>query len=1132
MSSFVAMIHVSLRRSRAAWPIVAAAGLICVLAATLLAAGPMYAGAVSIAGLHRVLADAPVEEANIAAAYRVAPDRADAVDAAITQELGRALGAVGGRVIRVGRSDTFELPGQPVGPLTDLVEIGFAEGIESQATMVDGSWPADLPAGVTASADEPVPVAVSEQVAQPLGLAVGQELRLPSRIQQAFVLPVRIVGIFRMDDPLARSWWAESQVVEGLVTSDRFATHGPFFTTRANLLRRATVTRSLLTWRALPEIDALTLETTDDLGAGVGRLKQRIETTAGITGVTVTTSLPDILARADRSLLVSRTGVIILTLQFVVLAAYAVLLSAALLVEHRRLDTAMLRSRGAGPTRIAAISLIEGLLLVVPAALAAPWIAAAALRAFNMGGPLADIGLRIEPVVSIDAYVAACVAALACLIALLLPALPRVRSFASVHGSLSRAETSAIGNRLGLDVALLAIAGLGLWQLRHYGAPLTRSVQGSLGIDPLLVATPAIGFLAGAIVALRLVPLLAGIVERITARGRGLVSSLGARQLARRPLRYTRAALLLMLAMAMGVFAITYTWTWSASQRDQADYQVGADVRAMPGRQVTSASRWTLDQTYAAMPGVADRMAVDRESIVVPGADRAGQLIGLDATTAAAVVHFRPDLAVAPLAELVEPLAVARPAPEVVILPGEPARLRLDVTLDIAELTAPGQDEVTGEPIDEVVDPATIADQSGLGTSVVVRDAAGQLYRFSGDDVTLASGLRTIEIPLGPEASSGTASFAYPLELASVEIAIGLPEAYEATDATVTVDRIETASVVDGTAWTDVPFGVARGWRVVGSVYGLPQRPVTASMPGNALEVRTGVDGLATVRGVDEFGRGTRLSFVPADITVVGERPVPAIATRPFLDATARAVGDELSVTIGGIRRTVLLVGEMQAFPTVDPAAPALVMDLPTLALLRFGGTGAVDPAEEWWLATDPIDREGTAARVRDPAIGSSVVLGADDRARDLAADPVALGVIGVLSIGVAAAALFAIVGFIASAAVAARERITEFALLRALGLSSGQLSGWLSLENATLALISLVAGTGLGLLVAWVALPFVTVTQDASAPYPPVEVSVPWATIALLEAAGVVALTVAVIGLSRLLRRVGLASALRSGED
>ena len=290
-------------------------------------------------------------------------------------------------------------------------------------------------------------------------------------------------------------------------------------------------------------------------------------------------ALPEILAAAERSLLVSRTGVLLLTVQLVALAAYAVLLSASLLVEHRRVETAMLRSRGAGRARIVGLALIEGLLLTVPAALAAPWLAAAALRAFNLGGPLADIGLTIEPEVTTDAYLAAAAAAAVCLVALTVPPFLTTRSFAAVHGKVARGETAGIGQRLGLDLALVAVAAIGLWQLRHYGAPLTRSVQGTLGLDPLLIATPAIGLLAGAIVALRIVPLLAQLAERVAAGGRGLVPSLGSRQLARRPLRYTRAALLLMLAMAMGVFAVSYTWTWAASQRDQATFQIGADLR-------------------------------------------------------------------------------------------------------------------------------------------------------------------------------------------------------------------------------------------------------------------------------------------------------------------------------------------------------------------------------------------------------------------------------------------------------------------------------------------------------------------------------------------------------------------------
>lgn len=94
VSSLAAMLQVSLRRSRASWPIVAAAGLICLLASTLLAAGPMYAGAVSIAGLQRVLADAPVAEANVAVAFRTDPAAWDGADAVVRRELDRAIGAV------------------------------------------------------------------------------------------------------------------------------------------------------------------------------------------------------------------------------------------------------------------------------------------------------------------------------------------------------------------------------------------------------------------------------------------------------------------------------------------------------------------------------------------------------------------------------------------------------------------------------------------------------------------------------------------------------------------------------------------------------------------------------------------------------------------------------------------------------------------------------------------------------------------------------------------------------------------------------------------------------------------------------------------------------------------------------
>ncbi|HTE65426.1 MAG TPA: hypothetical protein VK736_04110, partial [Candidatus Binatia bacterium] len=110
---------------RADWLIVAAAWLIAVLAATLLAAGPIYASAVSLAGLHRVLAEAPADAANVQVSIRVRTDAATEVSQAVVDELTRVSGPLRGSVVRLARSDTFALPGQPADGVRDLAVLGF-----------------------------------------------------------------------------------------------------------------------------------------------------------------------------------------------------------------------------------------------------------------------------------------------------------------------------------------------------------------------------------------------------------------------------------------------------------------------------------------------------------------------------------------------------------------------------------------------------------------------------------------------------------------------------------------------------------------------------------------------------------------------------------------------------------------------------------------------------------------------------------------------------------------------------------------------------------------------------------------------------------------------------------------------
>ena len=93
---------------------------------------------------------------------------------------------------------------------------------------------------------------------------------------------------------------------------------------------------------------------------------------------------------------------------------------------------------------------------------------------------------------------------------------------------------------------------------------------------------------------------------------------------------------------------------------------------------------------------------------------------------------------------------------------------------------------------------------------------------------------------------------------------------------------------------------------------------------------------------------------------------------RPYLETTGGAVGDELPVQVAGVDRRVVVVDAIRAFPTVDPSRPLLLMDYETLALLRFEGSDAVAPAQEWWFAVDPPQREATIDRLRAPGSGAA----------------------------------------------------------------------------------------------------------------------------------------------------------------
>lgn len=1085
----MAPLRVVVQRSFADWLIVAATWLVILCATTLVAIGVLYGDAVALTGLRQVLADQPPVTTAVAVDTRVSADELADVEPKIDRQLSRILGWTGGELISVRQSETYALPDQSSDDRTDLALFATYEGLDRHVDLIAGELPTD--------GADPMEVAVSSAVAENLGLTVDDEMSLTSQRGSDRRLEVRIAGIWEARDAADPYWHGEPLEIDGSTESTSFTTHGPFVVGPDDLVGRTASGDIGLELRALPDFDRLAVEDVNWMRSDTAALARRLDDALDdrIT-FHVETSLDTILGDVNRSLLVSRSGVVVLTIQYAVLAGYALLLVAGLLVEQRRIETALLRSRGGGVGHVVLMSFVEALILVVPAALVAPWLALGALGLLNVAGPLADAGVRIDPAINDGVWVAVGIAAIAAVLGLILPALASGRGLATVRQSLSRQGNRSLAQRLGIDLALVVLAAIGLWQLRQYGAPLTETVRGEIGLDPLLVAAPAIGLLAGAIVALRLVPLAAEIGERILHRRPGLVAPLGARQVARRPLRYTRSALLLMLAAALGTFAGAYASTWTRSQADQAAYRTGADVRVevsgFPDLPVTA-----IGGAYRAVDGVEAAMPVVRETFDV--GDDHGQLLAVDADAAAGLVSLRPDLAAEPIESLLGHIT-DDPATEESMYSGSPDGFALEV---IGEL------ETADVPDVPSLDP----NARGILPVLVIRDADGLVSRVGGPRVALGGGTQRVEVPLiNAELPGGPA---YPIELLGIELEVDVLGSAAVgdigiTSVTASDESGEQEVAADGLTWTRTQVGDPPGTE--GDA--LAPRNGILTLEGPILEAGAGPDGIIRVSGA-----------------AVESGPIPVLASTSLVAATGVAIGDTIDLGTLGTRRTYVVTGTLSGWPTLDPAQPFVVADLGALAA-HDHANGQVTSADEWWLEVADGSASAVAAQLRQPPYSADRVTANEELRRELLNDPVALGVIGSLALGALAAVIFAAIGFVVSATVSTRERLGEFALLQAIGLSHRQLSAWLSMENAFLLIVGLAAGTGLGLIMAWVVLPFVTLTQEATIAVPPIEVVIPWGIYALLYlvALGALAITVVVIG--NLLARVRVSGVLRSGGE
>jgi hypothetical protein len=1097
------------RRSISDKAVLAAAAITVLLAIMSMAAGPIYADAVTTGSLRRSLADAPIAEANLVVTTRVEPAGFSADDQLVQDAVTDVFRNTGGELYRRGTSDSYAPIGLPGEHDNDLVVFRFFTDIEPRIEVVAGSWPV--------TTDDVVEVAVVESTAAALSLSVGDRFEVASRRAPDETTEVAIAAVYRIVDRTDPYWYGDNLDVEGVDEGVSFTTYGPLLVTPETYFATVGMGTSNMRWTVFPRHDQLTADAVGGLISRINGLPDRLNADRSIANLMqTTTGLGTLLSGTERSLLVTRAAVLVVTVQLAILAAYALLLTAGLLADVRQVESTTLVARGGEGRQLLAMSVMEGLLLTVPALAIGPPLTAAILRSFNRWGPLAEVGVPIEPTVNGASWQLAALAAVMCVAAIAVPSYRSVRRTGSIRARRAR-PVVGLARRAGADLALLAVAGIGLWQLSRYGAALTRTVRGRLGVDPLLVAAPAIALLAGAVLALRIMPLLARASEVVVARGRQAVTGLAVWHLGRQPHRYVRSALLLMLAVGMSFFALAYDATWRHSQRDQAEFQIGADVQVAPARQAAdSIPDAYLRKAYQQLPGFESASPVLETKGSIPGATLPIQYVLLDAATAPQTVAFRPDLADEPLDALMEPLAEDRRRLPGVVLDGEPTGLGLTVTTD---LEPPSQISV------DMMPEASYSLNADL--RLVVADTYGTVFRV--DMGRLEATGRPVQMTGRLDYTAPTGEHftpSYPIRIVGVEVrslATLSPASPRTAHLVITgpvavsdngSQSFDLKPVVGEDLVSDLrspaePVALAHGWNENGEL---------------AIDL---VTGSTTVRTRPNTYFMLRAANPPPGA------PIPILASADLMEELRLGIGDTVPLeTLSGYTGRGLIAGSVEAFPTIDPSlSHVVVLDYETYITSVFGpGTGPLPP-DNYWLSVAADNQETSTELLRATPFSSAHAITSVERRQELALDPVALGSLGALLMSIFAAAAMALIAFVVNMTVSTRDRIGQFALMRAVGLSTRQLVMWVAFENGAVIVFGLLAGTGLGMLLATIALPLLTVTQEATAIVPELLIVHPWLAILTADIAMLAALGASVAVAARMLRRLQTAALLRTGD-
>jgi putative ABC transport system permease protein len=269
-------------------------------------------------------------------------------------------------------------------------------------------------------------------------------------------------------------------------------------------------------------------------------------------------------------------------------------------------------------------------------------------------------------------------------------------------------------------------------------------------------------------------------------------------------------------------------------------------------------------------------------------------------------------------------------------------------------------------------------------------------------------------------------------------------------------------------------------------------------------------------------------------MNILAEDPSAVLVDRAWAKMVNLRLGDNFVLKMNNLDMTVsvpvVVRGFVDLFPTAYPSEnPPIVGNLE----YSFDMQGGQYPYDVWLRL-----EEGSTITDSDIYMGT-ITVGMKTFIREFAPTviikerlrPERQGFFGLLSVGFVAAGFLSMLGFLFYSILAFQRRFVELGMLRAIGLSTGQLGTLLAIEQTFIIGIAILAGTFIGVSASNLFIPFLQLPLIERDLFPPFAVQIATEQILIIYAVFGVVLVATVAITVVLLRRMKLFQAVKLGE-